>query len=90
MTAADERLGFRLTHNVKERLEDAARKLGMPVSEFVLGAAQDRADEVLEAKTMVPQDYFARLIDALSAPPEGNEALRTAAARAPSVVKRLA
>lgn len=89
MTAAAERLGFRVARSVKERLEDAARSLGMPLTEFVLGAAQDRADEILEAKTVVPPDYFARLIDALNAPAEGNEALRRAAMRGPSVVERL-
>jgi uncharacterized protein (DUF1778 family) len=89
MTAAAERLGFRVARNVKERLEDAARLLGMPLTEFVLGAAQDRAEEVLEAKTVVPPDYFARLIDALDAPAESNESLRRAARRAPSVVERI-
>lgn len=89
MTAAAERLGFRVARNVKERLEDAARLLGMPLTEFVLGAAQDRAEEVLEAKTVVPPDYFARLIDALDAPAESNESLRRAARRAPSVVERM-
>jgi uncharacterized protein (DUF1778 family) len=89
MTAASERLGFRVTQSVKERLEDAARSLGVPLTEFVLGAAQDRADEVLEAKTVVPPDYFARLIDALNASAEENESLRRAAVRAPSVVERV-
>jgi uncharacterized protein (DUF1778 family) len=89
MTAAAERLGFRVTQSVKERLEDAARSLGVPLTEFVLGAAQDRADEVLEAKTVVPPDYFARLIDALNASAEENESLRRAAVRAPSVVERV-
>jgi uncharacterized protein (DUF1778 family) len=89
MTAAAERLGFRVSRSVKERLEDAARSLGMPLTDFVLGAAQDRADEVLEAKTVVPPDYFGKLIDALNAPAEGNDALRRAARRAPSVVERL-
>ncbi|MGH3158697.1 MAG: DUF1778 domain-containing protein [Streptosporangiaceae bacterium] len=88
MTAAVERLGFRVAPSVKERLEDAARSIDMPLTEFVLGAAQDRADEVLEAKTVVPPDYFAKLLDALSAPAEENEPMRRAAARAPSVVEQ--
>jgi uncharacterized protein (DUF1778 family) len=89
MTAATERLGFRVSRSAKQRLEDAARSLDMPLTEFVLGAAQDRADEVLDAKTVVPPDYFAKLIDALNAPAEGNEALRRAAVRAPSVVEQV-
>jgi uncharacterized protein (DUF1778 family) len=89
MTAAAERLGFRVTPSVKEHLEDAARSLGVPLTEFVLGAAQDKADEVLAAKTVVPADYFDKLIDALGAPAEENEPLRRAAWRAPSVVHQV-
>jgi uncharacterized protein (DUF1778 family) len=88
MSAAAERLGFRVSVNVKRHLEEAARLLGVPLTEFVLGAAQDRADQVLTAKTVVPSDYFARLVDALSAPPVANEPLRRAAERAPSVVEQ--
>src|ERR1700749_4645211 len=69
MSAAVERLGFRVSANVKRHLEEAARLLGVPLTEFVLGATQDRADGVLAAKTVVPSDYFARIVDALSAPP---------------------
>lgn len=89
MAAAAERLGFRVTDSVKRHLEEAASALGMPLTEFVLGAAQDRADEVLEAKTMVPPDYFAKLMDALDSPAQPNEALRRAAIRAHSVVEQL-
>lgn len=89
MTAAAERLGFRVAPGVKKRLEDAARSLGVPLTEFVLGAAQDKADEVLGAKTVVPPDYFDKLINALNAPAEENEPLRRAASRAPSVVHRV-
>jgi uncharacterized protein (DUF1778 family) len=89
MTTAAERLGFRVTPGVKEHLEDAARSLGVPLTEFVLGAAQDKADEVLAAKTVVPTDYFDKLIDALDAPAEENEPMRRAALRAPSVVHQV-
>jgi uncharacterized protein (DUF1778 family) len=90
MSAAVERLGFRVSVSVKRHLEEAARLLGVPLTEFVLGAAQERADQVLAAKTVVPPDYFARLIDALSAPPVANEPLRKAAERASSVVDQTA
>jgi len=74
---------------VKEHLEDAAGSLGIPLTEFALGAAQDKADEVLAAKTVVPVDYFDKLIDAKNAPAEENEPLRRVASRAPSVVHRV-
>ena len=89
MTAATDRLGFRVTPEVKRRLEEAAHALGQPLTDFVLGAAEDRADEVLAAKTVVPPEYFDQLIDALSASAEPNEPLRRAAARAPSVVEQI-
>jgi hypothetical protein len=50
----------------------------------------DRADRVLVAKTVVPPDYFARLVDVLSGPPVANESLRGAADRAVSVIERTA
>lgn len=89
MTIATDRLGFRVTPQVKQRLEEAARTLGQPLTDFVLGAAQDRADEVLAARTVVPPDYFDQLIDALTAPAEPNEPLRRAAERATSVVEQI-
>lgn len=89
MATAAERVGFRVTRGVKEHLEDAARSLGVPLTEFVLGAAQDKADEVLGAKTVVPPGYFDQLMNALNAPAEENEPLRRAASRAPSVVRRV-
>lgn len=88
MTAAAERLGFRVAQGVKQHLEEAARLLGMGLTEFVLGAAQERADEVLQTRTTVPPDYFARLLHALDAPAVPNEPLRRAAVRAPSVVEQ--
>jgi uncharacterized protein (DUF1778 family) len=88
MSAAVDRLGFRVSVNVKRHLEEAARLLGVPLTEFVLGVAQDRADQVLTAKTIVPSGYFARLVDALSAPPVANDPLRRAAERAPSVLEQ--
>jgi uncharacterized protein (DUF1778 family) len=88
MSAAVERLGFRVSVNMKRHLEEAARLLGVPLTGFVRGAAQDRAGRVLAAKTVVPADYSARLVDALNAPPVANEPLHRAAERAPSVVDR--
>lgn len=88
MTAAAQRLGFRVTAPVKAHLEAAARSARVPLTEFVLGAAQDKADEVLAAKTMVPPDYFESLIAALDAPAVPNEPLRRSASRAASVVRQ--
>ena len=90
MSAAVECLGFWVSVSVKRHLEEAAQLLGVPLTEFVLAAVQDRADQVLAAKAIVPSDYFDRLVDALSAPPVADESLRRAAERAPSVVGQTA
>ena len=55
MSAAVERLGFRVSVNVKRHLEEAARLLGVPLTEFVLGAAQDRADQVSPRRRSCPR-----------------------------------
>jgi uncharacterized protein (DUF1778 family) len=89
MTIAMDRLVFWVTPQVKQRLEEAARAAGQPLTNFVLGAAQDRADEVLTARTVVPPDYFDQLIDALSASAEPSEPLRRAVERAASVVEQI-
>lgn len=75
MTAAAEWIGFGVTPRVKAHLEAAARSAGVPLAEFVLGAAQDRADEVLAATTMVPPGYFESLLAALESPAVPNEPL---------------
>jgi uncharacterized protein (DUF1778 family) len=90
MSAAVESVRFPVSASVNQRLKDAARSLGVPLTEFVLAAAQDRADQVLDAKTVVPSDYFAGLVDAVSTPPVANEPLGRAAESAPSVVDRTA
>lgn len=89
MTNATDRLTRRVRPEVRQRLEEAARAAGQPFTDFVLGAAQDRADELLTARTVVPPDYFDQLIDALTASAEPSRPLRRAAERAASVVEQI-
>jgi uncharacterized protein (DUF1778 family) len=79
------RLTLRVEPDVKRRLRAAAAASGQSFTNFVISAAEARADEVFASRTLVPADYFDRLIAALDAPVTPNEALRTVARRPRSV-----
>lgn len=65
VTAAAGRLNFRVPPEVERRLRSAAGSTSQSLTEFVLGAAEDRAEEVLATRTVVPADYFDQLLAAL-------------------------
>ena len=85
--AATARIEFRVRPETRERIEQAAALVHLPVSEFVRASAEQRADEVLRAErvTAVPADFFDQLVAALDDPPVPNDRLRRAAGRARSV-----
>lgn len=85
MTTA--RLNFRVRPDTEHRLRAAAAATDQSLTDFVISAAEARADEVLASHTLVPADYFDQFIAALDAPAAPNEALR-ALARRPRLVKR--
>lgn len=68
----------------ERRIRAAARLANQSLTSFVLDAASERAEEVLHAAstTTVAADFFDRLHEALSEPPEPNAALRRVAQRA--------
>ncbi len=78
-----ERIESRVEPVTAERIRVAAGLLHTSMSRFVVEAATDRAEQVIaEASyTEIPSDYFDRLIEALSAPPQAIPALRRAATR---------
>jgi uncharacterized protein (DUF1778 family) len=80
-TATAGRLNFRVPEDVERRLRSAAESTGQSLTEFVLGAAQERADEVLSTHTVVPSDYFDKLLTALDEPAKPMPALQRAARR---------
>lgn len=73
------RLNFRVRPDTEQRLRAAAAACEESLTDFVIAAAEERADEVLATHTLVPSDYFDRLLAALDEPIEANEALRKAA-----------
>jgi uncharacterized protein (DUF1778 family) len=80
-------MNFRVRPDVEQHLRAAAAASDQSLTDFVIGAAQARAAEILATHTVVPADYFDALLTALDAPAQPNEALREAARR-PSRVKR--
>jgi uncharacterized protein (DUF1778 family) len=69
---------------VKARIESAAMLEDTTISNFVVAAAAERADEVVrqhETHTSVPAEFFDALIASLDEPAEVNPALAKAAAR---------
>jgi uncharacterized protein (DUF1778 family) len=89
--AATARLEVRVRPQTKARIEQAAELAHVPVSDFVRGAAEERADQVLrehESYTRVPATFFEELLAALDAPAQPNLALWGAAKRARDVVVR--
>ena len=75
------RLNFRVRPDTEQRLRAAAAACEESLTDFVIAAAEERADEVLATHTLVPADYFDRLLTALDEPAEPNAALRKAARR---------
>jgi uncharacterized protein (DUF1778 family) len=74
-----ERLHFRVQADVEQRLRYAAEVEKETLTDFVLAAAEARADDVLARASIVPSEYFDKLFDALSEPAKPNEAMRKVA-----------
>jgi uncharacterized protein (DUF1778 family) len=61
------RLEARLTHAQRKRIEHGAALAGEPVSSFVVAAALDRTETLVNEKatTVIPGDFFDRLVSSL-------------------------
>lgn len=88
MASPASRLNFRISAEAEARLRAAADASQQTLTEFVLGAAEERADEVLASRTVIPAEYFDQLLAALDAPPEPMPALARAAKRQRRFVQR--
>ena len=73
------RLNFRVRPDTEQRLRAAAAASDQSLTDFVISAAEHRANEVLATHTLVPAEYFDDLVAALDAPAQSNDALRQAA-----------
>jgi uncharacterized protein (DUF1778 family) len=74
MAVKAERLEARLTPTQRKQIEHAAAVAGESVSSFVVLAALERAEIVVteRAATVVPADYFDRLVGSLDDPDEAS------------------
>lgn len=88
MAETAHRFNFRVLPYAEERLRAAAEISHESLTDFVLGAAALRADEVLATKTLVASDYFDRLVDALNEPPIAMAELAVVAKREMRYVQR--
>jgi uncharacterized protein (DUF1778 family) len=79
MTAIATRLNFRVRPETERRLRTAAAASNQSLTDFVISAAEVRADEVLASHTLVPAEYYEALLAALDEPLQPNEALISAA-----------
>ncbi|HTA32452.1 MAG TPA: DUF1778 domain-containing protein [Solirubrobacteraceae bacterium] len=70
MATKAERLEARLTSTERKQIEQAAALAGESVSSFVVFAALGRADSLVreQASTVIPADYFDRLVASLDEP----------------------
>jgi uncharacterized protein (DUF1778 family) len=84
MSVKTDRVEARLSPDQRSRIEQAASFEGESMSSFMVNAAVERADELIEAhtSTVVPSEYFDQLLAALDEPPEVSPRLAAAAKRA--------
>lgn len=90
-SGASTRFEFRVRPETKQQIEHAAGLVHESASDFVRAAAERRAEEVLrdhDVVTVVPADFFDRLIAALDEPAQANDALKRARARARGAVQQ--
>jgi uncharacterized protein (DUF1778 family) len=78
MTTAT-RFNFRVRQDTEQRLCAGAAASDQSLTDFVISAAEARADEVFATHTLVPAGYFDSLIAVLDAPVQPNA--RTACRR---------
>jgi uncharacterized protein (DUF1778 family) len=78
---ASRRLNFRVRPDQEERLRAAAEIAHESLTDFVIRAAEERADALLETHTSVSPDFFAQMLAAMDRPPQVLPRLADAARR---------
>jgi uncharacterized protein (DUF1778 family) len=90
--ARTERIELRAEPEREQRIRYAAKLAGQSLTDFMLDAASERAEEVIMSAhvTVVPADFFDALWEALDEPPQPNARLARALkeARKRPVVKQ--
>lgn len=67
MATKTERVEARLSPRQRERIDQAAAFEGQSLSSFIVAAAEEKAEQVIAARTatIVPSEYFDRLLAAI-------------------------
>lgn len=79
----EKRITVRVTDSLKERVEEAANLSGRTLTDFIVQAIQEQADEVIQKHHVLElslRDMDA-LVDALENPPNPNSPMRRSVAR---------
>ena len=82
-TATGKRLTTRITPHVQEKLQMAAELVGATLNQFVVQAAMEKAEKVIdsEARITLTRRESLRLLELLENPPPRNEKFLKAQAR---------
>jgi uncharacterized protein (DUF1778 family) len=92
MAVKTDRVEARVSPEERARIERAASTAGLSVSAFMVGAAVERADEIIAeaTTTTIPADYFDGLLAALDEPAQARRLARAAkrARRSPRISAR--
>jgi uncharacterized protein (DUF1778 family) len=90
MSLAEERgrVTARVSLQVEERLKEAAELTGATMNQFLVQAALEKADRIIEREHLIrlTREDAAMLIDMLESPPKPNAALKRAFERSGSKV----
>jgi uncharacterized protein (DUF1778 family) len=81
IVAATERLDLPVLRSTWQRLRAAAAASHQSVADFMVSAAEARADEVLSAHTVVSAACFDSLVAEMDKPTEPNDSLRAVSMR---------
>jgi len=82
MAAVTENVHFRTSHEIKQRITDAADLLGQSITDFIESAAAERAQQVLAQQNLIlTNDERDRFLAAIANPPTPSTALKAGAAR---------
>jgi uncharacterized protein (DUF1778 family) len=75
LTLANKRLTTRLTEHVQDRLQTAADLIGSTLNQFVVQAALEKADRVIESEStlVLTRTESLRLLALMENPPPRNE-----------------
>ena len=76
----EDRIPTRMPHAVYEKITEAAALQGATLNQFIVSAALDKANAILEQERVIRLNFDSAkvVLDLISNPPEPNDALKSA------------